>query len=193
MCVCVKTNSILIAVRRKRRLHKMLVSMVVIFFLCWLSVNTLNVLRDLQVVQLFEQYISFTKLFIIAHTIAMSGTCWNPILYAWMNHNFRQAFLAAVPCCKSSVVLDTDTTTACTRQQQNGVHTHTHDINDNGHNDEHDLDDYQKYLKMMKINGVDTSNGEQKSLLLTESTTEMYIQQNTDGVRVTYRGDKNSV
>lgn len=80
---------------RKRRLLKMMICMVVIFGLCWLPVNALNVLRDAASIDL-EDY--FVIIFLCAHLCSMSATCWNPILYAFMNENFRREFQAVLPC-----------------------------------------------------------------------------------------------
>lgn len=80
---------------RKKRLLKMMVCMVVIFGLCWLPVNALNILRDTALMDL-EHY--FVIVFLCAHLCSMSATMWNPILYAWMNDNFRREFKAVLPC-----------------------------------------------------------------------------------------------
>lgn len=39
----------------------------------------------------------FEFFFLFAHMISMIGTALNPLLYAWMNDNFRRHFIAAVP------------------------------------------------------------------------------------------------
>ncbi|KAL4719736.1 hypothetical protein ACJJTC_009971 [Scirpophaga incertulas] len=36
--------------------------------------------------------------FFVAHFIAMSSTCYNPFLYAWLNENFRKEFKQILPC-----------------------------------------------------------------------------------------------
>ena len=46
-----------------------------------------NILRDLYPDSLIRPYFSFVFLFV--HIISMTATCWNPILYAWMNELFR--------------------------------------------------------------------------------------------------------
>lgn len=84
--------------RRRRRLLKMLVAMVVIYLLAWLPVNSLNVLRDATSID-HQEY--FVILFLFAHLSSMSATCWNPIVYAWMNDNFRREFKAVLPCFKN--------------------------------------------------------------------------------------------
>ncbi|VDP41813.1 unnamed protein product [Soboliphyme baturini] len=71
--------------------------MVVIFALCWIPFNVLNLLRDLQPGSI-DTKSYFIFLFILAHLISMSATGWNPILYAWMNENFRREFKFVLPC-----------------------------------------------------------------------------------------------
>lgn len=40
----------------------------------------------------------FSFFFLLAHLISMTTTACNPILYAWMNHGFRDEFTRVVPC-----------------------------------------------------------------------------------------------
>lgn len=80
---------------RKKRLLRMLIIMVVVFGICWFPFNLLNILRDLHLDSSIKPYFSF--LFLSAHVISMTATCWNPIVYAWMNDAFRERFVAAVP------------------------------------------------------------------------------------------------
>uniref|UniRef100_A0A914D7Z2 G-protein coupled receptors family 1 profile domain-containing protein n=1 Tax=Acrobeloides nanus TaxID=290746 RepID=A0A914D7Z2_9BILA len=88
--------------QRKKRLLRMLITMVVLFAICWLPLNLLNLLRDLKLDGLIGgTYKSFP--FLTAHLISMTTTCWNPILYAWMNESFRDEFLYALPCLRKLV------------------------------------------------------------------------------------------
>ncbi|EYB96847.1 hypothetical protein Y032_0146g2530 [Ancylostoma ceylanicum] len=73
----------------------MLVIMVVIFAVCWFPFNFLNILRDLHWDDFIRPHFSF--IFLIVHLISMTATCWNPILYAWMNDSFREGFVKAIP------------------------------------------------------------------------------------------------
>ena len=85
------------ALMRKRRTNRMLVAMVIIFGCCWLPLNLVNILNDY-----FPQAITgweyFVLVFFLSHVVAVSSTCYNPILYAWMNENFRKEFKAVLPC-----------------------------------------------------------------------------------------------
>ncbi|CAB3399848.1 unnamed protein product [Caenorhabditis bovis] len=80
---------------RKKRLLRMLIIMVVIFAVCWFPFNLLNILRDIKWDAFLKPYFSFV--FLLVHLISMTATCWNPILYAWMNESFREEFAKAVP------------------------------------------------------------------------------------------------
>ncbi|KAI1713479.1 7 transmembrane receptor (rhodopsin family) domain-containing protein [Ditylenchus destructor] len=81
--------------QRRTRLLRMLITMVVLFAICWLPFNLLNILRDLKMDRRLKPYFSF--LFLTAHLISMTATMCNPILYAWMNQSFREEFVRAVP------------------------------------------------------------------------------------------------
>lgn len=80
---------------RKKRLLRMLIIMVVVFGICWFPFNLLNILRDLHLDSFIKPQFSF--LFLSVHVISMTATCWNPIVYAWMNEAFRKHFIAAIP------------------------------------------------------------------------------------------------
>lgn len=81
---------------RKRRTNRMLIAMVAIFGLSWLPLNIVNVVDD------FYSHAntwSYYKLcFFVSHCLAMSSTCYNPFLYAWLNDNFRKEFKQVLPC-----------------------------------------------------------------------------------------------
>lgn len=81
---------------RKRRTNRMLIAMVAVFLISWLPLNAYNITNDFfQQLELWN-YNYFT--FFITHAIAMSSTCYNPFLYAWLNENFRKEFKQVLPC-----------------------------------------------------------------------------------------------
>lgn len=81
---------------RKRRTNRMLIAMVAIFGLSWLPLNIVNVVNDFYA---YANDWSYYKLcFFMSHCIAMSSTCYNPFLYAWLNDNFRKEFKQVLPC-----------------------------------------------------------------------------------------------
>lgn len=81
---------------RKRRTNRMLIAMVAIFGLSWLPLNLINISSDFY--SFAEDWRYYMMLFFIAHFIAMSSTCYNPFLYAWLNENFRKEFKQILPC-----------------------------------------------------------------------------------------------
>ncbi|XP_072947222.1 prolactin-releasing peptide receptor-like [Epargyreus clarus] len=81
---------------RKRRTNRMLIAMVAIFGLSWLPLNLINMSSDFY--SFAEDWTYYMILFFVAHFIAMSSTCYNPFLYAWLNENFRKEFKQILPC-----------------------------------------------------------------------------------------------
>ncbi|KAM3960731.1 neuropeptide receptor A7 [Aphomia sociella] len=88
---------------RKRRTNQMLIAMVTIFGLSWLPLNVINLCNDYYIYAIHLKY--YFLVFFIGHVIAMSSTCYNPFIYAWMNENFRKEFKQLIPCIDSSAQL----------------------------------------------------------------------------------------
>ncbi|KXJ79017.1 hypothetical protein RP20_CCG002670 [Aedes albopictus] len=81
---------------RKKRTNRMLIAMVAIFGISWLPLNLVNMSNDFY--SELNDWPYYNLLFFIAHLIAMSSTCYNPFLYAWLNDNFRKEFKQVLPC-----------------------------------------------------------------------------------------------
>ncbi|XP_061378288.1 prolactin-releasing peptide receptor-like [Danaus plexippus] len=81
---------------RKRRTNQMLIAMVTIFGLSWLPLNVTNLYNDYYMYAIHSKY--YFLIFFVCHVIAMSSTCYNPFIYAWMNENFRKEFKQLIPC-----------------------------------------------------------------------------------------------
>ena len=84
---------------RTRRTNRMLISMVLIFGMSWLPLNIHNLIMD--VYPPASGWFYSRAFFFLAHAAAMSSTCYNPFLYAWLNDNFRKEFKQVLPCFKS--------------------------------------------------------------------------------------------
>lgn len=81
-------------IERERRLKKtncLLISIAVIFGISWLPLNIINLFADI--------YLSknpttqqFLVAYAVCHMMGMSSACSNPLLYGWLNDNFRKEF-----------------------------------------------------------------------------------------------------
>ncbi|XP_019379298.1 PREDICTED: gastrin/cholecystokinin type B receptor [Gavialis gangeticus] len=76
----------------KRRVIRMLVVIVVLFFLCWLPVFTANTWRAFAPAAA-QRALAGTPISFI-HLLSYASACTNPLIYCFMNRRFRQAFLA---------------------------------------------------------------------------------------------------
>ncbi|XP_028831624.1 neuropeptide Y receptor type 2 [Denticeps clupeoides] len=82
--------------QRRRKTTKMLVAVVVVFALSWLPLHAFQLAVDFHssILDMRE----FKLLYTAFHIVAMCSTFANPILYGWMNRNYRHAFLAVCNC-----------------------------------------------------------------------------------------------
>ncbi|KAK9874696.1 hypothetical protein WA026_005516 [Henosepilachna vigintioctopunctata] len=84
--------------RSKRKMVKMMVTVVCVFTMCWLPYN---------IIIIFEESINTDVLEVLYfpfHGLAMSHACYNPIIYCYMNSRFREGLnqiLARIPGCHS--------------------------------------------------------------------------------------------
>ncbi|EEC02244.1 prolactin-releasing peptide receptor-like [Ixodes scapularis] len=81
--------------KRTRRTNRMLISMVLIFAVSWMPLNLYNLVADFYIPASKWPYSN--AFFFLSHAIAMSSTCYNPFLYAWLNENFRKEFKLVLP------------------------------------------------------------------------------------------------
>ncbi|XP_015265554.1 PREDICTED: neuropeptide Y receptor type 2 [Gekko japonicus] len=82
--------------QRRHKTTKMLVCVVLVFALCWLPFHIFQLVSDIysKVLDLAEYKLIYT----LFHVIAMCSTFANPILYGWMNTNYRTVFLTTFQC-----------------------------------------------------------------------------------------------
>ncbi|XP_076238463.1 prolactin-releasing peptide receptor [Calliopsis andreniformis] len=81
---------------RKKRTNRMLIAMVTIFGISWLPLNIVNVVDDFY--SPVNDWSYYRLCFFMTHCLAMSSTCYNPFLYAWLNENFRKEFKQVLSC-----------------------------------------------------------------------------------------------
>lgn len=83
--------------RAKRKSIKLLVTVVVVFALCWMPLNLYHLLTNFHPdVQSFR-FDSTT--FFVLHWIAISSSCYNPFVYCWLNETFRAEVKACFKRC----------------------------------------------------------------------------------------------
>ncbi|XP_030562753.1 neuropeptide F receptor [Drosophila novamexicana] len=79
--------------RRMKRTNRLLISIAIIFGVSWLPLNFFNLYADLQHPSAVTQRMLVA--YAICHMIGMSSACSNPLLYGWLNDNFRSNMQAA--------------------------------------------------------------------------------------------------
>ena len=85
---------------RKRRTNRMLIAMVTIFGASWLPLNLVNLVNDVEFEPTIDWFWTYQNLlFFFAHIVAMSSTCYNVFLYAWLNDSFRKELKRVLPLC----------------------------------------------------------------------------------------------
>ncbi|XP_022594060.1 neuropeptide Y receptor type 2 [Seriola dumerili] len=82
--------------QRRKKTTKMLLTMVVVFAVSWLPFHAFQLAVDIDSTVLYMK--DFKLLFTVFHIVAMCSTFVNPILYGWMNNNYRSAFLSVCKC-----------------------------------------------------------------------------------------------
>nr|XP_057940920.1 neuropeptide Y receptor type 2 [Doryrhamphus excisus]XP_057940928.1 neuropeptide Y receptor type 2 [Doryrhamphus excisus]XP_057940937.1 neuropeptide Y receptor type 2 [Doryrhamphus excisus]XP_057940946.1 neuropeptide Y receptor type 2 [Doryrhamphus excisus]XP_057940954.1 neuropeptide Y receptor type 2 [Doryrhamphus excisus] len=85
--------------RRPKKTTKMLVTMVVVFAISWLPLHAFQLAVDIDSSVVYMK--DFKLLFSAFHVVAMCSTFVNPILYGWMNNNYRSAFLSVCHCART--------------------------------------------------------------------------------------------
>ncbi|XP_076848418.1 neuropeptide Y receptor type 2 [Brachyhypopomus gauderio] len=82
--------------RRRRKTTKMLAAVVAVFAVCWLPLHAFQLAVDVNSSVLEMR--DFKLLYTAFHVVAMCSTFANPILYGWMNRNYRAAFASVFRC-----------------------------------------------------------------------------------------------
>ncbi|KPP65051.1 neuropeptide Y receptor type 2-like [Scleropages formosus] len=81
---------------RRRKTTKMLVTVVAVFAVSWLPFHAFQLATDIDNSVLDMK--DFKLLYTVFHIMAMCSTFANPILYGWMNNNYRMAFVTVFKC-----------------------------------------------------------------------------------------------
>ncbi|KAF8792141.1 putative G-protein coupled receptor 83 like protein [Argiope bruennichi] len=83
---------------RRTQTIKMLVVVVILFALCWLPLNTFNLLREFNPETFLHKSVTHSTVFFVCHWLAMSSVCYNPFIYCWLNDRFRAGALNCLLC-----------------------------------------------------------------------------------------------
>lgn len=83
----------------KKRVIRMLVVIVVMFFICWMPLYCVNTWRAFDNVSALHALSGAPIGFI--HLLSYTSACVNPIIYCFMNTRFRKALLVTFSCCSS--------------------------------------------------------------------------------------------
>ncbi|XP_061452499.1 prolactin-releasing peptide receptor-like [Rhineura floridana] len=75
--------------KQKRKTFTILLVAILVFSLCWMPLQILNLIRDLDpnFLILSKRYINVAQL--ACHFTAMTSACYNPFIYASLHHKFR--------------------------------------------------------------------------------------------------------
>ncbi|XP_049869958.1 RYamide receptor-like [Pectinophora gossypiella] len=92
--------------RSKRKMIKMMVTVVVVFTVCWLPLNVFIVLWTVhEEDESWGTWPGMPYVWFASHWLAMSHSCYNPIIYCYMNTRYRRGFKQAL-CCLLRIRMD---------------------------------------------------------------------------------------
>ena len=78
---------------KRRRTNIMILSITVIFFVSWLPLNVFNFLMDMYPEQMKAMIAgNETVIYAVLHLFGMCNALTNPILYGYLNENFRKEY-----------------------------------------------------------------------------------------------------
>lgn len=82
----------------KKRVIKMLFTVVLEFFICWTPLYVINTIALFNS-SIIYHYIGYTNISYF-HLLAYTSSCCNPITYCFMNYGFRKSFLNLFRCAR---------------------------------------------------------------------------------------------
>ncbi len=92
--------------KRKRKTNTLLVMIAIVFVFSWMPLNVFNIMADFSS-NLLKRIDKKGLIFPICHLLVLNSACTNPVLYGWLNDNFRREFMNVLfsPCCKNVRVI----------------------------------------------------------------------------------------
>ncbi|KAK2494842.1 hypothetical protein MC885_000186 [Smutsia gigantea] len=85
--------------RKKKRAVVMMVTVVALFAVCWAPFHVSHMMTEYGNFENEQDDITIKMIFAIVQVIGFSNSICNPIVYAFMNENFKKNFLSAVCYC----------------------------------------------------------------------------------------------
>ncbi|CAC5392860.1 Rya-R [Mytilus coruscus] len=83
--------------RTKLLLIKMMATVVVFYALCWLPFHVITLVGDHDHTIYDQKFMP--SVWVFSHWLAMSNSCYNPIIYIWLSPKFRAGLQLAVQKC----------------------------------------------------------------------------------------------
>ncbi|XP_066303619.1 neuropeptide FF receptor 2-like [Branchiostoma lanceolatum] len=81
-----------LAMSKKIRVIKMLVTVVILFTISWLPIHAITMINDYATLSADRQNIIWVYIYPVAHWLIYFNSSVNPIIYGYFNQNFRVAF-----------------------------------------------------------------------------------------------------
>ncbi|XP_065264546.1 neuropeptide Y receptor type 4-2 [Emys orbicularis] len=81
-----------------RRINILLVSMVIAFAVCWLPLHVFNSIEDWDYKAISPCH--HNLIFSLCHLVAMASTCVNPVIYGFLNNNFKKEVKSLILSCQ---------------------------------------------------------------------------------------------
>lgn len=85
--------------RTTRKTPAILIAIAVTYVISWLPLNVFNLVADFSDNYFLDEK-TMTVTYAICHMFGMSSAVSNPLLYGWLNDNFRKEFEEILCCCK---------------------------------------------------------------------------------------------
>lgn len=85
--------------RTTRKTPAILIAIAVTYVISWLPLNVFNLVADFSETFFMDEK-TMTVTYAICHMFGMSSAVSNPLLYGWLNDNFRKEFEEILCCCK---------------------------------------------------------------------------------------------
>ncbi|XP_064814640.1 pyroglutamylated RF-amide peptide receptor [Oncorhynchus masou masou] len=85
--------------RKKKRAVKMMITIVLLFTICWAPFHTVHMLFEYNNLEKNSDEVTVNMIIAIVQAIGFSNSFNNPIIYAFMNENFKKSCVATLSRC----------------------------------------------------------------------------------------------